>query len=116
MRRRSDQRSARRGNIAVLREIAEGPDGFTARQGWGVLDTPRDNQVEDLGKLCVARNRDRHPLRCGSELRESHDYEFMTMCRVKPEVLVRFAEERTRLFEAEIAELPRPAPTPGSPN
>jgi hypothetical protein len=26
-----------------------------------------------------------------AKLRESHDYEFMTMCRAKPEMLARFA-------------------------
>jgi hypothetical protein len=41
-----------------------------------------------------------------AKLRESHDYEFMTMCRAKPEMLASFAEERSRESDTEIAELP----------
>jgi hypothetical protein len=91
MRRRGDQRSARRRNIAVLRENAEGPDGSIARQGWDVWTSP--GTARRKISASSARREIEIVTRLGAlaKLRESHDYEFMTMCRAKPEMLARFA-------------------------
>src|SRR5262249_28585878 len=98
------------GNIALMRDIAEDPDGFIARQGWGVLDVTRDDQVEDLRKLYEALEiQIVTRLDAIAKLRESPDYELMTMCRAKPEMLTRIAEERTRALDAEIEKLAQQA-------
>ncbi len=97
-------------NIALLRDIAEDPDGFIARQGWGVLDIARGDQVEDLRKLYEAIEIEIVTrLDAMAKLRESPDYELMTMCRAKPEMLARIAEEQTRALDAEIKKLTQEA-------
>jgi DNA polymerase-3 subunit epsilon len=98
------------GNIALLRDIAEDPDGFIAREGWGALDIARDDQVEDFRKLYEAIEIEIVTrLDAIAKLRESPDYELMTMCRAKPEMLDRIAEDRTRALDAEIEKLAQEA-------
>jgi hypothetical protein len=98
------------GKIALLRDIADDPDGFIARQGWGRLDIARDDQVEDLRKLYEALEIEIVTrLDALAKLRESPDYELMTMCRADPEMLTRIAEERIRALDAEIEKLAQEA-------
>lgn len=39
------------GNIELLREIADDPEGFTLRQGWGALDLTEEVEIKALHKL-----------------------------------------------------------------
>ena len=42
------------GNIELLREIADDPNGFMLRQGWGALDLTEEVEIKALRKLYVS--------------------------------------------------------------
>jgi hypothetical protein len=100
----------------VLREIAEGPDGLLQGRAGGFWTSPGITRPKISASSARLEIEIVTRLGALANLRESHDSEFMTMCRAKSEILARFAEEWIRSLAAEIAELPRPAPTPKPPN
>jgi hypothetical protein len=94
------------GDIELLREIAEDPQGFILRQGWANLDF--GDQVE-LAQLRRLHETLQGEIKVVAEslklLRESPDYELCQLSEQKPGVLDELAAERAKQLEIENAEL-----------
>ncbi len=94
------------GDIDRLREIADGPEGFVARQGWGAVDFA---EADELGKLqhlyetLEAQIID--TLERLNALRESPEYELHQHVTDKPDLLNQVAEAQQADLQKEMAEL-----------
>ena len=94
------------GDVALLREIADAPDVFIAKQGWGKLEIARADETENLRKLYEAIELEIvERIEALTRLRESPEYALMKACRARPEMLERVAEQRISALEAEIEQL-----------
>ena len=70
------------GDVALLREIADAPDVFIAKQGWGELEITRADETENLRKLYEAIELEIvERIEALTRLRESPEYELMKACR-----------------------------------
>lgn len=91
------------GAIALLKQIAEDPNGYVARQGWIGLGIDRPDDAEDLRRLYdsieIAIVDRLEALRL---LRESSGYELAMRCQAVPELLSRVAVEQRCALEVEI--------------
>ncbi len=98
------------GDIELLREIAEDPQGFLMRQGWATLDFGDAAELAQLRKLHETLTEEigvvADSLR---RLRESPDYELCQLSEQKPGTLEELAVERIKQVETEIAELEKQA-------
>jgi DNA polymerase III epsilon subunit-like protein len=93
-------------DLPLLREVANDPDGFIARQGWGRISINRADQAEDLRVLHEAVEvQIVQRIDALLSLRESPEYELSRLCRASPEALSRVADDQIQQLEAEIAEL-----------
>jgi hypothetical protein len=94
------------GDVAVLRQIADDPEAYIARQGWGTLEIARADETENLRKLYEAIELEIvERIEALTRLRESPEYELMKACRARPEMLDRVSEQRISTLEAEIEQL-----------
>lgn len=95
-----------RGDIAVLREIANDPDGYIARNQWGRINISESDAHEDLLKLYRAIEiQIVERIEALQRLRESADYELMQRCRARPGLLDEVAEQQKRSLVSEIEHL-----------
>jgi DNA polymerase III epsilon subunit-like protein len=94
------------GAINVLREIADGPDAFIARQGWGRINIAYEDRPEDLRKLYDSLEIEIvERIEALEQLRQSPDYELMKQCRNRPQLIAEIAEHQKTTLAAEIAQL-----------
>ncbi len=94
------------GDIARLREIANDPNGFLARQGLGGLDFADDADLTKLRQLYESLQvRILATLEELARLRESSDYELHRLSQERPELLETIAEQQAEAIRAEIAML-----------
>jgi DNA polymerase-3 subunit epsilon len=98
------------GDIELLREIADDPQGFILRKGWASLDF---GDVEELAQLRRLHETLQKEIAGVTEslkqLRESPDYELCQLSEQTPGVLDELAAERTKQLETEIVELEKQA-------
>ena len=95
-----------RGDIQRLREIANDPNGFLLREGWGALDFGEDAELVKLRRLYeTLQERILGTLEELERLRESSDYELYQLSRKRPEFLQEIADQQAQEITAEIVEL-----------
>ena len=94
------------GDLATLREIANDPDGFIFRQGWGSLDFRDGQQIAQLKRLweCLELEIVR-VLESTNRLRESAEYELAQLAEKQPGLLDAVAAKRIAALDAELAGL-----------
>ncbi len=91
------------GDIDTLREIAEDPDAYVARQRWGKINISQVDVREDLNKLYIALELQIiQRIEALGRLRESPEYELMKQCRDRPGLLDEVAETQRKALTAEI--------------
>ncbi len=100
------------GVIDVLREIAENPDAYIAKQNWGRINISQESKREDLRKLYIALEiQIVERIDALVRLRESPEYELMKQCRERPSFLEEIAGHRRRMLAVEIEQLEAEAQT-----
>lgn len=94
------------GDIELLREIAEDPNDFMQRRGWGSLDFSDEAEVIKLRKLYDSlQARILTILEELSNLRESSDYELYRLCEERSAFFDEIVEQTSEELTAEIADL-----------
>ena len=94
------------GDVGILREIANDPEGFSRRQGWGRLDIGDDDAPDRLRQLCdgleaqIVTLLDRL-----NGLRDSAAFDLYNRVEAAPETLDEFAGEEGAILDEEIAAL-----------
>ena len=95
-----------KGDIELLREIAEDPHGFILRQGWAKLDFGDREELTQLRRLHETLQAEiKAVTEALKQLRASPDYELCQLAEQKPGILDELAAERARQLEVENAEL-----------
>ncbi len=98
------------GDIEVLREIAEDPQGFLLRRGWTKLDFGDVEELAQLKRLHETLQKEIAAVTESlKELRESPDFELCQLAEQKPGILDELATERVKQLQVENAELERQA-------
>ena len=89
------------GNIDVLREIADDPDGFILRQGWAGLDFTEDPDIFALERLLTTLEIEIvQIIEMTNTLRDSSNFELLNLVQNKPNMLQEIAEgQRATLIE-----------------
>ena len=94
------------GNIELLREIADDPDGFMLRQGWGALNLTEEVEIKALPKLYASLQLEiLNLLEMLNQLHESPDHELLTLSQKKPQLIAEVAAQQRKLISGEIAAL-----------
>jgi hypothetical protein len=94
------------GDIEMLREIAEDPEGFLFRKGWANLDFGDKEELTQLRRLHETLQVEiKVAVEALKQLRASPDYELCQLAEQKPGVLDELAAERAKQLEIENAEL-----------
>ncbi len=94
------------GDLATLREIANDPDGFIFRKGWGNLDFRDDQQIAQLRRLWESLEMEIvRVLESTNRLRESAEYELAQLVEKQPGLLDTVAAKRIAALDAELADL-----------
>ncbi|MGH6839915.1 MAG: hypothetical protein ACREDT_14175 [Methylocella sp.] len=94
------------GNIELLREIADDPDGFMLRQGWGALDLTEEVEIKALHKLYASLQLEIvNLLEMLNRLHESPEHELLTLSQKKPQLVEEIAEQQRKAISDEIAAL-----------
>jgi DNA polymerase-3 subunit epsilon len=94
------------GDIELLREIAEDPEGFLFRKGWAKLDFGDKEELTQLRRLHETLQAEiKVVVESLKQLRASPDYELCQLAEQKPGVLDELAAERAKQLEIENAEL-----------
>ncbi len=94
------------GDLATLREIANDPDGFIFRQGWGSLDFRDGQQIAQLKRLWESLELEIvRVLESTNRLRESAEYELAQLVEKQPGLLDAVAAKRIAALDVELAEL-----------
>lgn len=95
-----------RGDIVQLREIADDPNGFLARNGLLSLDLEDDEELTKLRQLYNSlQTRILGVYDLLEQLRDSEDYEVYKLSLEKPEFVQELATEQAEVLTAEITEL-----------
>ena len=98
------------GDIEILREIAEDPEGFLFRKGWAKLDFGDKEELMQLRRLHETLQAEiKVVIEALTQLRESPDYELCQLAEQKPGILDELAAERAKQLEIENAELEKQA-------
>jgi DNA polymerase-3 subunit epsilon len=98
------------GDIELLSEIAEDPQGFILRQGWANLDLGDKAELTQLRRLHETLQAEIKVVVASlKQLRASPDYELCQHAEQRPGVLVELAAERSTQLEIENAELEKQA-------
>lgn len=89
------------GNIDVLREIADDPDGFILRQGWAGLDFTEEPDIFALERLLTTLEIEIvQIIEMTNTLRDSSNFELLNLVQNKPSMLEELAEgQRAALIE-----------------
>ena len=94
------------GDIDVLREIANDPEGYIRRQGWGRLDIDDDDDPDHLTRLYEGlRTRIFTMLDSLNALHESPAFDMHRRIEATPEVLDEIVEEQGAILDEEVAAL-----------
>ncbi len=94
------------GNIGLLRDIANDPTGFIARQGWGSFDFQDDAELNALRRLLESLQlRILDVIAQLDELHEHPDYELHRLCADSAVALEEIADGMVSEIRAEITEL-----------
>ncbi len=94
------------GDIELLREIANDPEGFLFRKGWATLDFSDKEGLAQLNRLLETLQKEIAAVAESlKELRASPDYELCQLAEQKPGVLDELAAERAKQLEVENADL-----------
>ena len=94
------------GNIELLREIADDPDGFVLRQGWGALNLTEEVEIKALHKLYASLQLEiLNLLEILNRLHESPEYELLTLSQKKPQLVEEVAGQQRKAIADEIAAL-----------
>jgi DNA polymerase III epsilon subunit-like protein len=94
------------GNIELLREIADDPDGFMLRQGWGALNLTEEVEIKALHKLYASLQLEiLNLLEMLNQLHESPDHELLTLSQKKPQLIEEVAAQQRKAISDEIAVL-----------
>lgn len=94
------------GDIAMLREIANNPEGFILRQGWCSLDFSDAAELTQLRKLYESLQHDiMSVLDALAELRDSSEHELYMLCRDNQRLIQEVADEYALALEDEISRL-----------
>jgi hypothetical protein len=94
------------GNIELLREIADDPDGFMLRQGWGVLNLTEEVEIKALHKLYASLQLEiLNLLEILNQLHESPEHELLTLSQKKPPLIEEVAARQRKAISNEIAAL-----------
>jgi DNA polymerase-3 subunit epsilon len=94
------------GDIERLREIADDPQGFMARQGWGRVSLEDSEQHDKLKYLHEALDgRVISLLEALDALHESAEYELHKLASAQPNFLLKVAESQSQDLEEEIKAL-----------
>jgi DNA polymerase-3 subunit epsilon len=95
------------GNIELLREIADDPNAFMLRQGWGALDLTEEVEIKALHKLYASLQLEMANLLLEmlNRLHESPEYELLTLSRRNPRIVEEVAAQQRKAVAAEIAAL-----------
>jgi hypothetical protein len=94
------------GDLATLREIANDPDGFIFRQGWGSLDFRDGQQIAQLKRLWESLELEIvRVLESTNRLRESAEYELAQLVEKQPGLLDAVAAKRIAALDAELVGL-----------
>jgi DNA polymerase III epsilon subunit-like protein len=94
------------GNIELLREIADDPDGFMLRQGWGALNLTEEVEIKALHKLYASLQLEIvNLLEMLNQLHESPEHELLTLSQKKPQLIEEVAAQQRKAISDEIAAL-----------
>jgi DNA polymerase-3 subunit epsilon len=94
------------GNIELLREIADDPDGFMLRQGWGALNLTEEVEIKALHKLYASLQLELlNLLEMLNQLHESPEHELLTLSKKKPQLIEEVAAQQWKAISDEIAAL-----------
>lgn len=94
------------GDIATLREIADDPEGFLRRQGWGSLDFRDEAELAELRCLHETLQMEiMSVLEALNRLKESPDYELCDLVERRAGFLDEIAAKRRELLDKETADL-----------
>lgn len=94
------------GDIARLREIANDPEGFMARQGWGFVAFDDNDSVDQLKHLYETLEGEIISILESIEaLHGSNDFELYQLVSAQPEFLEQLVSEQSQEIEAENAAL-----------
>ncbi len=94
------------GDVATLREIANDPDGFLLRRGWGRLDFGDERRVAELHRLWQSLEMEIvRVLEATNRLHESAEWELAGLVEKQPEMLDVVVARQVVGLEAEIGKL-----------
>lgn len=94
------------GDIDGLREIANDPEGYFERQGWGILDIDDDDDIDRLTRLYEGLQTQIITLFDSlNDLHESPAFDTYRRIEATPEVLDEIVEEQGAILDEEIAAL-----------
>ena len=94
------------GNLATLRMIADDPHGFILRQGWAALDFREEDQIAQLRRLWESIELEIiRVLEAVNALRESPDFELLTLTERTPEFFDETVGLHIESLEEELARL-----------
>ncbi len=92
------------GDLATLRRIAEGPDGFILRQGWAALDFGEEREIAQLRRLWTRIELEIiRVLEASNALKESPDYELHRLTTRTPAFLDETVRRQVESLEKELA-------------
>ncbi|MGO9771965.1 MAG: exonuclease domain-containing protein [Roseiarcus sp.] len=98
------------GNIELLREIADDPDGFVLRQGWGALNLTEEIEIKALHKLYASLQLEiLNLLEILNRLHESPEHELLTLSQKKPQLVEEVAGQQRKAIADEITALNKEA-------
>jgi hypothetical protein len=94
------------GKIELLREIADDPDGFMLRQGWGVLNLTEEVEITALHKLYASLQLEIvNLLEMLNWLHESPEHELLALSQKNPRLIEEVAAQQKKAISDEIASL-----------
>ena len=95
-----------KGNVTALQEIADDPEGFVQRQGWGTLALDDDDDLNRLRHLYEGLQAQIISLLDRlNDLQESPAFDIYRRVEVEPDILEEMAERQGAVLDTEIAEL-----------
>jgi DNA polymerase III epsilon subunit-like protein len=85
------------GNIELLREIVDDPDGFMLRQGWGALNLTEEVEIKALHKLYASLQLEiLNLLEMLNQLHESPGHELLTLSQKMPHIIEEVATQQRK--------------------
>jgi gas vesicle protein len=95
-----------RGDLDMLREIANDPDEFMRKQGWAVVEFAPEKDTQTLRRqLEMLQQRTAEVIASTQQLRRSADYELYRLWQQDPGVIDRVVRDQKEAIQAEYAAL-----------